>query len=459
MDAKKSKLEEQFAANALKNPYKQSNLFAGISIFVNGLTTPSAEELKRIMMTHGGTYHTYQRYSDLRFLFQKRRKKSPLQHFSCIFLRSHTTFIIATNLPDVKIRQITSAKIIRPQWIVDCLEANRILDYSKYLLYTNHKVSQPKIAFKSNDDGMEITEKAFNRSPAENANIEDETGECKNKNNISSVANRPKKVIKLNLNMLNGAIRREEDEEIERANEKLAVMPIVTQCTNPPLESVEHSLKQNPMKTAVSGVARTANDPNFLAEFYNNSRLHHIATLGASFKHYIWQKRESHNGQFPIRDQLKLEIERKSVLTSMPELIKAKVVMHIDMDCFFVSVGLRSRPHLKGLPIAVTHSKGRNVNNLQSVDGTNRAKEMELYVKRHEEKYHIDGEVKPMRIIDNTSSLSEIASCSYEARKMGVKNGMFVGQALKLCPQLQTIPYDFDAYKDVAHTLYNTILQ
>lgn len=62
MDAKKSKLEEQFTADAIKNPYKQSNLFAGISIFVNGLTTPSAEELKRIMMAHGGTYHTYQRY-------------------------------------------------------------------------------------------------------------------------------------------------------------------------------------------------------------------------------------------------------------------------------------------------------------------------------------------------------------------------------------------------------------
>lgn len=67
MDAKKSKLEEQFAEDALKNPYKQSDLFAGISIFVNGLTTPSAEELKRIMMTHGGIFHAYQRYFILVF--------------------------------------------------------------------------------------------------------------------------------------------------------------------------------------------------------------------------------------------------------------------------------------------------------------------------------------------------------------------------------------------------------
>lgn len=90
MDAKKAKLEEQFAEDALKNPYKESNLFAGISIFVNGLTNPSAEELKRIMMMHAGVYHAYYKRS--------------------------TTFIIASNLPDVKIRQITTAKIISPQW-------------------------------------------------------------------------------------------------------------------------------------------------------------------------------------------------------------------------------------------------------------------------------------------------------------------------------------------------------
>lgn len=33
------------------------------------------------------------------------------------------------------------------------------------------------------------------------------------------------------------------------------------------------------------------------------------------------------------------------------------MVMHIDMDCFFVSVGLRNRPELKGKPVAVTHAK------------------------------------------------------------------------------------------------------
>ena len=39
----------------------------------------------------------------------------------------------------------------------------------------------------------------------------------------------------------------------------------------------------------------------------------------------------------------------------------------------------------------------------------------------------------------------------------GVKNGMFVGAALKLCPDLKVIPYDFEGYQEVAKTLYDTV--
>lgn len=45
---------------------------------------------------------------------------------------------------------------------------------------------------------------------------------------------------------------------------------------------------------------------------------------------------------------------------------------------------------------------------------------------------------------DCLASMSEIASCSYEARKHGIKNGMFLGQAVKQCPGLKTLPYDFE---------------
>lgn len=109
--------------------------------------------------------------------------------------------------------------------------------------------------------------------------------------------------------------------------------------------------------------------------------------------------------------------------------------MHIDMDCFFVSVGLRDRPDLKGKPVAVTHAR----TNKGNANNTDRQVEFSLYMQRLPE-----GATGKIEDLDNNCSLSEIASCSYEARKYGIKNGMFLGAALKLCPDLKTIPYNFE---------------
>ncbi|XP_008562700.1 PREDICTED: DNA repair protein REV1-like, partial [Galeopterus variegatus] len=41
--------------------------------------------------------------------------------------------------------------------------------------------------------------------------------------------------------------------------------------------------------------------------------------------------------------------------------------------------------------------------------------------------------------------------------QVGIKNGMFFGYAKQLCPNLQAVPYDFHAYKEVARTMYETL--
>nr|XP_022907098.1 DNA repair protein REV1 [Onthophagus taurus] len=180
---------------------------------------------------------------------------------------------------------------------------------------------------------------------------------------------------------------------------------------------------------------KTANDPEFLAEFYNNSRLHLISTLGAEFKQFVNELREKSIGNFPGLNKLMNS-------TKLPRNYENCVIMHIDMDCFFVSVGLRSRPELKGRPVAVTHSKTGQINRKNDIK-----KELEMWGEKNSKLINID----------NKSSMSEIASCSYEARKSGVRNGMLMGAALKLCPDLTPIPYDFDEYKKVSKILYETI--
>jgi hypothetical protein len=58
---------------------------------------------------------------------------------------------------------------------------------------------------------------------------------------------------------------------------------------------------------------------------------------------------------------------------------------------------------------------------------------------------------------DKLSSFAEIASCSYEARAAGLKNGMLLGKAVRDCPNLTAIPFDFEAYQAVSDKLYRIL--
>lgn len=46
---------------------------------------------------------------------------------------------------------------------------------------------------------------------------------------------------------------------------------------------------------------------------------------------------------------------------------------------------------------------------------------------------------------------------SFLSRQVGIKNGMFFGHAKQLCPNLQAVPYDFHACREVAQALYETL--
>ena len=98
-----------------------------------------------------------------------------------------------------------------------------------------------------------------------------------------------------------------------------------------------------------------AGDPKFLSEFYSHSRLHHISTWGAEFRAYVNKLQKESGGSFVGRDRLRqFHVERmvekglEQTLESSKRGKPPHVVMHIDMDCFFVSVGLLSHPEHRG---------------------------------------------------------------------------------------------------------------
>lgn len=435
MAAKKNKLQEQFQDQVKKQGHDlQSDIFKNVAVFVNGYTVPSSDEIKRIMMVHGGVYHHY-------------------------LSTEHTTHIIASNLPDVKIKQMKSLliNIVKPEWITACLEAKQQIDFRPFLLISHQSRTQPSIRSFA---GPSTSSTAVSPDRCQESTVE---RSCFNDNSEAiKVTNEAQDI---NDNLVSSL-------DVEETALELPVVPVTVVSPNSKGESSK---------------ARCATEPNFLSDFYNNSRLHHISTMAAMYKQLVTELRQKKN-DFPglvrlqewkkqngkVKNTMDYEeedfdrtLDDNTTKSGHPNLRRSsseKVIMHIDMDCFFVSVGLRRYPHLRGHPVAVTHSKG---NASAARTGSDRQYEFNCYKERLEAKYkskngtNEDGRVEAKLAwtegIDETSSLAEIASCSYEARKKGVKNGMFVGAALKLCPDLKTIPYDFEAYKDVADALYRTV--
>ncbi len=95
--------------------------------------------------------------------------------------------------------------------------------------------------------------------------------------------------------------------------------------------------------------------------------------------------------------------------------INGRVILHIDMNAFYCSVHEAAQPDLyKGKPTAVS------------------------------------GSVELRRGI--------IVTSSYPARKKGVKTGMQVREALKLCPELLLIKPDFDLYRQYSQLFMDIAL-
>jgi len=89
-------------------------------------------------------------------------------------------------------------------------------------------------------------------------------------------------------------------------------------------------------------------------------------------------------------------------------MLKLKKIVHVDMDAFYVSVEIRDNPDLKGLPVAVGGKSDRR---------------------------------------------GVIATCNYEARKLGVRSAMATAHALKLCPNLVVVPGRMQIYKGVSRQI------
>lgn len=445
-------LDAETRSSAADNP----PIFRGVVAHVNGYTQPSLNDIHKIIVSHGGGFMQY------------------------LDGKTTVTHIIASNLTPKKKIEFQKYRIVKPAWVVDSVKAGKMLPWNAYRV-VDEGVGQQILGF---DNGNVVsqtnsqrtgyrdqTDKSWYTSQVRNvADVLDgrrdtplgsslatpTDGELSIQNGAQALHRSLDSSVESDISKREGTegpehnqLQGERDNSLEQdevnvyveRNAENAHFPRDASTEKSPsgLEHEEHRpgderpdqdqpldvslLEMDSPLHALNGQASrsphamsaeehnallladprvwksTVVNPGFLKQYYEESRLHHLSTWKAELKAQLQA----------------LAAEKTSSQRSRERRLPGarRYILHVDFDSFFAAVSLKKHPQLVDKPVVIAHGGG---------------------------------------------SGSEIASCNYPARKFGIKNGMWMKNAQKLCPELKVLPYDFKAYESASRSFYEAIM-
>ena len=332
---------------------------------------------------------------------------------------TRVTHVLAEHLSAAKAkiyaRQKKPIPVVHPSWIVDCVNKQSLLPHAPYLIpEVRNLQQQPSVA-----PFFQKTQSKDRETPMlKNCKIKHEQAfKSSVEQRIDTTSVVPLDAMPCKASLVNpyasarpsnrkprSVGENEEQETAPTSSQQPLVNPTATAAVD--IVSSPTSLRGRTDGKYINGRIRTVGtDPNFLETFFAESRLSFI-------------------GSFRQRACGNSSIVSTNVRPGKrpPE----RYVLHVDMDSFFAAVVLRNYPEYKDKPVAICHM-GKS-----STDGGDTV---------------------------GKQSTSECATINYEARKFGLRKGMFLGRARELCPSLIVLPYDFKGYEEVSEQVSEICLK
>ncbi|KUI66726.1 DNA repair protein rev1 [Cytospora mali] len=432
---RRKKIKLQNLDAEIRDGSEKPQIFKGVVAHVSGYTQPPVHILHKQLVEHGAGF--------LQYLDSK----------------TMATHIIASSLTPKKAIEFSNYRMVKPAWVVDSIAAGKMLPWSDYRVIDGGqrqkviKFDDGKLSSQTNTPQRgykDQIQNSFYTSQLKNSATPASGGKLQGSSSSFRTPT-PSRFTPSRLEALEGI----EDDYNDEVLDQLAEASLETSSPVPEkptllgddvvddagalpmeidgLETEQHApivaagevteepgqsdncrdkTVQSPSKKPMTSEehnawllsdpkirkSSTAN-PEFLKQYYSESRLHHLSTWKAELKSKM-QKLANEKAIGAVRP-----IKRRPG--------SRRYIMHVDFDSFFCAVSLKSAPEYVDKPTVVAHSTG---------------------------------------------TASEIASCNYPARKFGVKNGMWMKTALEMCPDIKVLPYDFPAYEEASKLFYEAIL-
>lgn len=392
-------------------------IFRGVVAHVNGYTQPSLQDLHRMIVSHGGGF--------LQYLDGK----------------TSATHIIASALTPKKREEFRRYRIVKPAWVTDSIKAGRLLPWDEFRIVDEghaqkvlkfdggqftSQTNTPRSGYKDQSRTSWYNSQLREMSTAQTGIDAASTPVTPSVQKPLQMSATPSRQSQSDYGDFPSSIIKETEAEANphtktdsvSDHEEPAQAPDQTLHFDRDLESTDSPAPASLTRTANSDKDGLTSEeynaqllldprmkkssvvnPDFLQQYYKESRLHHLSTWKAELKAQL---------QAATNEKTQSYSSRRKPLSGL-----RRYILHVDFDSFFAAVSLLKHPELKDKPVAIAHGSG---------------------------------------------SGSEIASCNYPARAKGVKNGTWMKGALELCPDLKVLPYDFPAYEDASRKFYSAIL-